>query len=650
MSMTELLAHRGPDGSGVYARGNVGLGHRRLSILDLSQAGRQPMANEDGTVWMVYNGECYNYKDFYEELRSRGHRFASTSDTEVLLHLYEDNGIGFLDRIRGMFALAIWDGRRKRLILARDRIGIKPLFYYFDKNHIVFASEMKSLLLDPAVPCDMDFNALEAYLRVMSIPDPYTIFKGVHKLLPGHYLCAEAEDVTVHKYWDVESTFVEGQMAGEAHWEREFSTRFRDAIRAHLVADVPVGSFLSGGVDSSSIVAMAQKSVSEPLQTFSIAFNNLPEFDEAEYARTVAQHCNTRHMEIDFTPNLIEVLPKMVWHCDEPFAVSSALGVYFLAQVAQSQVKVVLSGDGADEVFGGYSGRHGSEPLPLPIPLSWPRHVANSLLSHGVIPARHVPYLKAAVRSLLTLWSGHAAHGHSAGSPRLEPAHKSYLKTFTVLSKETQSKLVRPELLRVMREDYWDSLTEKYYNTFSSADHLTRQLYTDLKSTLVSEMLTKVDRMTMAWGLEARVPFLDHELVEWAFTVPSLFKVRGDEGKIVVKKAMEPFLPPGILYRPKHGFNVPLKVWWTEELKEFARDWLSESRIKARGLFKPQQVLYLLDNHLRGGVDYSNHIFTLLVLELWFEQFNRFRSTSRREGAKSLETKGNDPRIATHRP
>jgi asparagine synthase (glutamine-hydrolysing) len=354
--MTSLIAHRGPDDAGHFVRGNVALGHRRLSIIDLSQAAHQPMSNDDGSLWITYNGECYNYRDLARELRSEGVRLRSDSDTEVLLRLYERHGEAFLERLDGMFAIAIWDQRRRLLLLARDRLGIKPLYYSETAGRLSFASELKSLLADPGIRTDLNIDALSDYLHLLSIPDPQSILSGVRKLLPGHYLRASADGISLHKYWDV--TVAPDPRMSLEEAIAQFDLRFGESVVSHMVADVPVGAFLSGGVDSSAIVARAAPASAEAIRTFSVTFPGMGEFDESVHAASVARRYGTNHHEFAVTPDLISALPKIAWHADEPFAVSSGFALYFLAEVARRHVKVVLTGDGADEVFGGYVWRH----------------------------------------------------------------------------------------------------------------------------------------------------------------------------------------------------------------------------------------------------------------------------------------------------
>ena len=597
--MTDLLAHRGPDDAGLYRAGPVGLGHRRLSIIDLSAAGHQPMGSADGSVWITYNGECYNHQDFVGELERRGHRFRSSSDTETLLCLYEEHGPGFLKMLDGMFALAIWDARRRRLLLARDRLGIKPLFYYHDREHVVFASELKALLADRSVPSELSEVALADFLHLMSIPDPEGIFRGVRKLLPGHYLLVEDGRVREEPYWEVPMVEPARQVSLATACE-EFETVFARAVTSHLLADVPVGAFLSGGVDSGAVVAMAAPSAAKPMMTFASTFRGLAEFDESPYARQVATLYGTEHHEFDLTPNLVEALPRVVWHADEPFAISSALPVYFLAQLARQHVKVVLTGDGGDEVFAGYT---------------W-RHVDFAGAGAGLVQRSR--------RLARRLLNGLMGRGRPMDAVRPGPStgrDERYVRSFCCYQGEELDGLLTGEAAERVQGAWAGNITQRYYDQFANTDQLRRKLYTDLKSTLVSEMLTKVDRMTMASGLEARVPFLDHHLVEWAFQIPSGYKMRGREGKLVVKRAMERYLPSELLYRPKHGFNVPMPVWMRGELREFVQDSLAEETVKRRGLFRPDRVTRLVQDHLAGRTEASNKILVLLMIELWFERF-----------------------------
>ena len=605
--MTQLIAHRGPDDAGHFADESVALGHRRLSIIDLSPTGHQPMSNGDGSVWITYNGECYNYAELASRLRARGHGFRSTSDTEVILRLYEEMGEQFLGELDGMFALAIWDRRKRQLLLARDRLGIKPLFYYSDARHLAFASELKALLADPDLPAGLNLAALGDYLHLLSIPDPHSIFTGVRKLRPGHYLRATAAGIEERAYWDVPLAS-DGNIPFDAACE-QFTARFRAAVTSHMVADVPVGAFLSGGVDSSSIVSVAARAASVPVSTFSAAFPGFPDLDESLFAADVAAHSGTLHHRLEIEPTLTDVLPRIAWHADEPFAISSSIALYCLAGLAREKVKVVLSGDGGDEVFGGYPWRH--------------HHFLNPALLRGRGGYLLQKVLRAApLERWLPGWARSAIW-------RADPGDRRYVQSFSCFQDAELGELLEPGCATAIAAAWQDNITQRYFDTAPTTEQLARKLYTDIKSTLVSEMLTKVDRMTMAHGLEARVPFLDHRLVEWAFTLPPGHKVSGMEGKRVVRKAMAPFLPRDTLERRKQGFNVPMNVWMRKELKEFVRDHLSTPRFRSRGLFRPGRVDALLDAHFSAKADSSNKIIALLMLELWFRQMVDARAAHR---------------------
>lgn len=598
--MTSSLAHRGPDDSGSYVNGPLGLGHRRLSILDLSSAGRQPMVDDSGTTWITYNGECYNYRTHLQALQAKGYRFPSTSDTNVILNLYREHGIGFLQRISGMFAMGIWDEQTKKLILARDRLGIKPLYYYDDGQTLLFASELKTLLYHPDFPRRVDYRVFGDYFRLMSIPDPRTIFHNTYTVPPGHYLVVSEAGVRLEKYWDVDN-FTETQVSTLEGAAQEFSERFGQCVASHLVSDVPVGAFLSGGVDSSGVVAHAVEHYPDRLQTFSIAFADQPEHDESAYARQVAKHCGTEHRTFTHSPNFIESLDQMIWHTDEPFSISSSFPLFLLGREASRHTKVVLTGDGADEVFGGYPWRHGPE-RGLP---GWTQEMARKILGPmpGANEALHPP-----------------SHGLQRIKRAVDPA-SNYAARFTNFHLNELGGLLSNGTLEQAMLSEQDDPIARHFTAPAKASGLKRKLYAEMKTTLVSEMLTKVDRMTMAFGLEARVPFLDHSMVEWAFTLPDRFKTLAGNGKRVVKKAFETRLPGDILYRPKHGFNVPLDAWFRSELRDWVRDTLSPVRLRERGVFNPDGVADLLTTHEQSTRDNSNRILAVLCLELWFKKY-----------------------------
>jgi asparagine synthase (glutamine-hydrolysing) len=532
----------------------------------------------------------------------------SRSDTEVILRLYELLGPEFVARLEGMFAFAIWDSTRQRLLLARDRLGVKPLYYFADRHHVSFASELKALMADPAVPSTIDPAALSGFLHLMSVPDPAAIFAGVRKLLPGHVLVAEGGRLTERQYWDVPVGETRVGLS-EEDAVREFSTLFGDVVHAHMIADVPVGAFLSGGVDSSAVVALAGGATAHQMETFSVTFSGDAEFDESPFAQAVADRLDTRHHPLDLAPDLVDALPKVIWHADEPFAVTSSLALYFLAREARRRVKVVLTGDGGDEVFAGYAWRHRDVPavgLPLPPVLRRPAHRLAAFAherARGVLPARSILY-------------------RGLGRLRRElQLDDRYVRSLCCYQDEDLARLLSPEWMRATRGAWSDNVAQRYFDRYRGADQLSRKLYTDIRTTLVSEMLTKVDRMTMAHGLEARVPFLDHRIVEWAFRLPPDLKLRNGEGKVVVKRALEPYLPREVLYRPKQGFNVPMRPWMRGQLREFVHDQLTEQRVRERGLFRHEEVRRIIAEHESGRIDASNKIFVLVAAELWFQRF-----------------------------
>lgn len=591
--MADRMAHRGPDDAGYVFDGPVGLAHRRLSIIDLSNGGHQPMWNDDHSIVIVYNGECYNYLELRRELEGRGVRFRTGSDTEVLLRLYEQEGESFLEKISGMFAFAIWDKRRQSLLLARDRIGIKPLYVAQYGDRLTFASEMKSLLADPALPRDLDRVALSNYFYLLSIPDPQSILRDVRKLEPGHLMVVSRKGVQSRAYWTLPVEIDEGMTLEQAR--NGFTEHFASAVSSHMVADVPVGAFLSGGVDSSTIVSFAAKKSPYPIETFSVTFPGLDEYDEGIHAREVAQHCGTRHHEFALSPDLIDALPRVVWHSDEPFAVSSAFALYYISKLARNHVKVALSGDGSDELFGGYVWRH----------LDFPQF-------------RKTPF------SGLVRWVSGLPGLPPAMARKLRHLHsrdERYISSFATFLTPELAPLLHKDLREEVALNWQNNPVQRALTEAPTDEQLAQKLYADIRTTLVSEMLTKADRMTMAHGLEARVPFLDHKLVEWAFTVPGRHKLAEREGKLLIKQAMEAHLPRDILYRRKQGFNVPMPLWMRGGMREYVQDVLSPERVARRGLLDPQAVTGLLDRHFRGEEQAANKIYTLMMLELWHMAF-----------------------------
>jgi asparagine synthase (glutamine-hydrolysing) len=596
--MSGRLVHRGPDDDGLFQEGPVALAARRLSIIDLAH-GHQPIENEDGSAVVVQNGEIYNYRELKRELEGRGHRFATDCDTEVLVHGYEEWGEGFLERLRGMFAIALWDKRRRRLLLARDRFGIKPLYYRHVGGELSFASELKALLEQPGFSRQIDPKAIAAYLAFNSIPAPLTIFAEARKLPPGHLLAWEGGEIEIRRYARPGPPPADEVRRGsEEDLAAELREVLDDSIRAHLVADVPVGVLLSGGVDSGGIAALASRHVDEPLRTFSIGFEEAG-FNELSRARLVAERYGTDHHELVLRPNAVELLPKLVEAFDEPFGDSSALPTYLVSELAVSEVKVALSGEGGDELFGGYY-----------------TYVADLL-------ARRVGRLAALARPLAEALPSRTDRvgfdykakrfARAAALPPLERHHGW---------KEIFSPAARVELAGPGAST-WDPLDlyrERYAET-AGAEPLARMQDVDLGIYLVDDLLVKTDRLSMAHSLELRVPFLDPKVAEFAFALPTKLKVRGFDKKRLLRAALEPLLPREITHGRKQGFSIPIAAWLRGPLEPFAREVLAPSALARQGLLDPAAVTPLLDRHCSGREDLSRQIWGLMALTLWFDRY-----------------------------
>ena len=590
-AMSATLVHRGPDSDGAFVHGPVGLAARRLAIIDLT-TGDQPIANEDGRITVVQNGEIYNYRELRHDLERAGHRFSTNGDTEVLVHLYEEHGERFANRLRGMFAIALWDSTRNRLVLARDRYGIKPLYYRETADELAFASELRALARG-----EVDLDALEAFLAFNSVPGPLTIFRDVRKLQPGHVLTWEngrSELIRYARPAPVPASDVRNE--DEAELVEELRARMRDSVRAHLVSDVPVGVLLSGGIDSSMLAALAAEEASEPLRTFSIGFEERS-FDELADARLVAERYGTEHRELVLRPDAALLLPALAEAFDEPFADSSALPTYLVSQLAAENVKVALSGEGGDELFGGYytyaadlfAQRTGwAAPLLRPLVERLPSSSARASFDYRA---------KRFVRS---------AH--------LPPLERHYGW------KEIFSPDVRAELTgRRSAFDPVDLLRARFAET-EGADLLARLQDVDLGTYLVDDLLVKTDRASMAHSLEARVPFLDPVVTNFALALPSRHKVRGLRKKVLLRKAAAPLVPPELLKRRKRGFSIPAAAWLRGDLEPFARDTLSAETLRRQGFFRPEAVTRLLDDHVAGREDLSRQLWGLLSFTLWHER------------------------------
>ena len=598
-AMNETLLHRGPDSDGSLIDGPCGLAMRRLSIIDLA-GGDQPIGNEDGRIQVIQNGEIYNYRELMEELRGRGHTFATHSDTEVLVHLYEERGPSFVEALRGMFAIAIWDARHGRLVLARDRFGIKPLYYRVAGGQLSFASELKALLRQPGFSREIDPSALEAFLSFNSIPAPLTIFSEARKLPAGHTLVAERGEVEIHRYarpTPVPSDEVRDE--GDEALAEELRGRLRDSVRAHLVSDVPVGVLLSGGIDSAALTALAAAESGYRVSTFSIGFEE-QSFSELELARLVAKRYGTDHHELILRPDAVDLLPRLVEAFDEPFGDSSALPTYLVSQLAADTVKVVLSGEGGDELFGGYH-----------------TYVADRLAPRV---GRVAPLLRPLV-DLLPSSSEKVSFDYKAKrfvrGAHLPPVERHHAW------KEIFSPDAQDELLSAPRtSDPVDVYRARYAET-EGAQELARLQDLDLGIYLVDDLLVKTDRASMAHSLEARVPFLDPVVAELALALETKQKVRGFSKKRLLRRAAAPLIPTEIIRGRKQGFSIPVAAWLRGDLAPFARDVLSPETIERQGYLDPTAVTRVLDDHTSGREDLSRQIWGLLNFTLWFDRYAR---------------------------
>ena len=599
--MCQTIVHRGPDDEGIYAQGPVGLGMRRLSIIDLS-GGHQPIHNEDKTVWVVYNGEIYNFPELRRHLELRGHTFYTHTDTEVIVHLYEEMGPDCVKKLRGMFALALYDERRQSLLLARDRLGKKPLHYAVHQGRLLFGSEIKALLAVAPELAEISQVGLLQYFYFGYIPDPHTAFRRIYKLPPGHLLEYADGKTRTREYWNLPEYGTHPVMS-EEECLRELERRLEEAVRMRLISDVPLGALLSGGVDSSIIVALMARFSSQPVKTFSIGFE-AEKFNEAEYARLVAQKFGTDHHELILDPNLEETLLFLSEMLEEPFGDSSMLPTYYISRMARQHVTVALSGDGGDELFAGYD-----------------RYlIAMERSKFGRIPG----WLGRIYRDRLHQWVPAGMYGKNLAWNASLSARDRYLDDVSYL----------PVLHRERRLFSSDFLAEAshlpnplelwqhYYDEAPAKDSLSRLLYLDTKTYLTADILAKVDRMSMATSLEVRVPMLDHEFVEWAAALPVEWKFRTGTRKFILKKLAERLgIPPALLHRRKQGFQLPLVDWMRDRMKDQFLRVLLEPRTLQRGYFKPEAVRSLINEHARGRRNRSGVLWRMLVLELWHRNF-----------------------------
>ena len=595
--MCAVIRYRGPDDEGVHTEEGVGLGMRRLSIIDVS-GGHQPIHNEDQTVWVVFNGEIYNYRELRRELEAAGHRFYTSSDTETIVHAYEEWGERAFRRLRGMFGIALWDRRTRTLILARDRAGIKPLHYAMAGGRLYFGSEVKSLLAVDAVGREIDLTALDHYLSYLYAPRDRAMFKGVHKLPPGHYLTCRDGRIDVRQYWQIGAAEPFLGTADEAAHALE--SVLADAVESHMVADVPLGAFLSGGVDSSIIVGLMARASTRPVKTFSIGFDE-PQFDELVYARRVAAHFGTEHHEFVVRPDGLAILDRLIAHFDEPFADSSAIPTWYVSEIARRHVTVVLSGDGGDELFGGYD-RY------LP-------HPRVALFDAVPVPA------KRQVAGLLWPMLPHGLRGKNFLRHVSRSDNGRYLDSMAFFQPDEKAALYSADVRRALAGTSAEEALAHHFSRFQELPAQSRMMRVDFETYLPEDVLTKVDRMSMAHSIESRVPLLDNEVIEFASTLPASLKIHNGRRKHVLKEAARRLLPADILDRKKQGFGVPLGVWFRGGLTDVFFDVLRSPKTRQRGYFEPRFVDRIVTEHLAGKRDHTLRLWQILVFELWHRHY-----------------------------
>ena len=605
LQMSCTLAHRGPDGEGVWADGNVGLAHRRLAIIDLRAVAAQPMSNADGSVWITFNGEIYNFRDLRADLEARGHMFRTQSDTEVIIHAYEEYGRDCLERLRGMFAFAIWDARTRALFLARDRVGKKPLFYWVGRDRFLFGSEIKALLADRSVPIEPDPRALDHFLALaLCALLPFTAFQGIRKLPAAHWLEVRNGQIETGRYWKLRYTpkrqITEQDAIAELRW------RLAEAVRLRLVSDVPLGAFLSGGIDSSAVVAYMAQETAAPVRTFVVGFEESA-FDERQFARMVAERYGTDHTELIVKAPVTDILPRLVWHYDEPFGDSSAVPSYAIAALTRQYVTVVLNGDGGDENFAGYD-----------------RYFMHRLLCHGdKVPRQVWRTVAALTRRLPAGLAPHAFYKRLAKAAELlaQVPERRYVRWFGLCTPEERHHLYTAAFRATVGGSDPEALFVEVFGQSDAEDWTDAALAADVQLYLADDLLVKMDRATMAHSLEARSPFLDHSLMEFVASLPAHFKLAGRNKKYLLKAALRGMLPDVVLDRPKMGFSAPIAHWFRNELREMAYDVLLSPTTVQRGYFRKQVMAQLLDEHCTGRQDHAETLWQLLVLELWHRTF-----------------------------
>ena len=594
--MNQTMIHRGPDDSGIHHESFIGLTHRRLSIIDLS-TGHQPMYNEDGSICIVFNGEIYNYDELQKELQAKGHKFQSRSDTETIIHCYEEYGNACVEKLRGMFAFAIWDSKQQKLFLARDRLGIKPLYYYHDNNSLIFASEIKAIIASGYIRPEVNIHVLDSYITLGYVPGPETLFKNIYKLLPAHTLCIHNGQIKINEYWDFAA--ISPQPMSESDCCERLRELFHECVSSHLVSDVPLGVFLSGGIDSSAVVATMAQNVDQ-VETFTIGYRNAGEQNELDYAQIIAKQFKTKHHEFILEPtDFFESISKLLYFLEEPIVEAPAIALYHISKLAREHVTVLLSGEGSDEIFGGYPIYHRMQTIEY---------------IHRMIPftrklSKILPFLRINEKERKYLdWL-------------MLPLERRYFGVSCDMTNSIKQKLYSDSFKSLNQKNGVEEIFQEYYNKVKDRDDLNKMLYVDTKTWLPDDLLTKADKMTMATSVELRVPFLDNKLVEFATSIPSTFKVKERICKYIFKKSMEGVLPDTIIYRKKRGFPVPINQWFGSDLNKQATDILLDRSSIQRGYFNKAYLAQILQQQKDGKADYSRRIFSLLVLELWHQIF-----------------------------
>jgi asparagine synthase (glutamine-hydrolysing) len=609
-SMCRTIVHRGPDDEGIFIGPGAALGARRLSIIDL-EGGHQPLANETRSIWVAHNGEIYNFPALREELVGRGHVFNTKTDTETIVHAYEEWGEDFVHKLRGMFAFAVWDERQRKLLLVRDRLGIKPLYYtLLEDKTLVFGSELKAVIVHPGVVRAVEPRALDLFLTLEYIPAPLSIFKNIHKLPAGGILVYKEGQVEVKNYWDLTARTPPPARIREKDlpdiMEKLYSL-LKESVQLRLVSDVPLGAFLSGGIDSSTIVGLMRELGASPLKTFSIGFEEVS-YNELQYARRIAQKFETEHEEFILEPQALDLTEKLICHLDEPFGDFSIFPTYLVSEMARSRVKVILSGDGGDEVFGGYEHYQAQK-----IAGRWFVRMFGRPLSSIINLFPPSGKKKGSWNKLQRFLEGFQ---HSP-----ENRHFRWMTFFSAKNKRLLYSEGYKNQLGGVEDIFKLEPFESIFEKLPSLDPVSGELYLDLKTYLADDIMVKVDRMSMAASLEAREPLLDHKLVEFVFGLPGELKLHGLTAKWIFKKTMERLLPRENIYRPKEGFSIPIKHWLRRELKDLMLDHLNEKRIKEEGYFRFSPIKKMIDAHLDGRKNYSHQLWSLLVFEVWKENY-----------------------------